>query len=241
MTDLKGKIVFITGGSEGYGKATAKLFTEEGAIVIIAARNISKLEQAKREIQCKDIISMDVTCPADWERAYDYVFNKYGKLDILVNNAGGGVSIKETTEQSIEDINKIIALNLNGTIFGSRVFGKLMKLQKSGSIINISSGCAKEAWPEWTVYAAAKWGVLGFSKGLYTELQPHNVRVTCVIPGAASAESTSFRKSCDIPDAYLKLQSADVARVIVDICKLPPHVVIEETTIWGIDQIIIPL
>jgi NADP-dependent 3-hydroxy acid dehydrogenase YdfG len=129
-------------------------------------------------------------------------------------------------------------LNLNSVIYGSKIFGNMMKSQKSGTIINFGSVCAKEAWPEWTVYAAAKWGVLGFSKGLYTELQPYNVRVTCVNPGASS---TGFQKYAGIDEITQKLRPEDVARVVVETCKLPHHVVVEEVTVWGIDQVVIPL
>jgi short-subunit dehydrogenase len=118
----------------------------------------------------------------------------------------------------------------------------MMRAQKSGTIINFASVCAKEAWPGWSVYAAAKWGVLGFSKGLYTELQPDNIRVTCVIPAAAY---TGFQKATEGVNpadfANLSLKAEDVAQVVVDICKLPSHAVIEDVTIWGIDQVVVPL
>ena len=239
MSGVKGKLTLVTGGTSGFGKATAKLLVEEGAEVIIASIDSEEvLKNVKAKIGCKDYIQMDVTCPVDWEEAYRYVKEKYGRLDMLLNIAGGGVSIKETTEQSVEDIDKIIMLNLNSVIYGTRLFGRLMKEQKSGTIINFASVCAKEAWPEWTVYAAAKWGVLGFSKGLYVELQPHNVRVTCVVPSAAS---TGFQKGAGIGAVELKLKPENIARVVVDVCKLPEHVVVEEVTVWGIDQIVNPL
>lgn len=238
MSELVGKVVLITGGSEGFGKATAKLFTEEGAIVIIAARNEEKLRAIQNEIDCDDVFKMDVTCPGQWNDCKNFIMKKHGRLDILLNIAGGGISIKETINQTVEAIDQIIMLNLNSVIYGSQVFGKIMKEQGSGTIINFSSVCAKEAWPEWTVYAAAKWGVLGFSKGLYVELQPFNVRVTCLIPAGAA---TRFQQNAGIDTMNLKLQASDIAEVVADICKLPSHVVVEEMTVWGIDQVINPL
>ena len=232
------KIVFLTGGTSGYGYATAKKLTESGYTVIIAARSEEKLKSAKSENICADYVTMDVTKPSDWERAKNYVLEKYGCPDILINNAGGGVSIKETTDQSLEDIDKIISLNLSSIIYGSRIFGAEMKKAHSGLIINLSSVCAKEAWAGWTVYASAKWGVLGFSKGLYVELQPFGVRVTCVIPAAAT---TGFNKGAGIPDDEHKLTADDVALAISNICEMPPHVFVEEITVWGTDQIVNPL
>ena len=239
MSNVNGKIALVTGGTSGFGKATAKLLVEEGAKVIIASiGSEDELIAAKNEIGAIDFIQMDVTCPCDWDEAYSFVEKKYGRLDFLLNIAGGGVSIKETVNQSIEEIDKIIMLNLNSVIYGSRVFGKMMKEQKGGTIINFASACSKQAWPEWTVYAAAKWGVLGFSKGLYVELQPDNVRVTCIVPAAAS---TGFQKGANIGEVELKLQPENIARVVVDVCKLPEHVVVEEVTVWGIDQVVVPL
>lgn len=238
MSNLKDKVVFLTGGSSGYGKATAKALTEAGAKVIIAARNRENLLTAKDEIGCADAIVMDVTSFADWEMAKAYVLDNYGGIDILINNAGGGVAIKDTVDQKVEDIDRAIALNLNSAIYGSKVFGEIMKNNRRGTIINFASVCAKEAWAGWTVYAASKWGVLGFSKGLYVEMRPYNVRVSCVIPAAAS---TGFQRGAGIGEVDNLLQPEDIAETVRYICALPDHAVVEEVTVWGIDQEVNPL
>lgn len=238
MNNLNGKIVLITGGTSGYGKATASKLVKEGATVIISSRNQSDLEATKAEISCADIFKMDVTNYSDWEAVYDFIVNKYGRLDVLVNNAGGGVAIEEVAVQTKENIDKTIMLNLNSVIYGSRIFAPLMKEAKSGTIINLSSVCAKEAWPGWSVYASAKWGVLGFSKGLYVELRPYNVRVTCLIPASAS---TGFQRNAGIGEVVNKLVPDDIAESVAYICNLPDHAVVEELTVWGIDQEVNPL
>ncbi len=239
MSLLEGKVALITGGTSGFGKATARLFARDGAKVIISSNESEEiLAQNKREIECEDYFQMDVTSAADWDRAYEFIKGKYDRLDFLLNIAGGGVCIMETAKQPIEKIDYNIQLNLNSAIYGSRAFAEMMKSQKTGTILNVASVCAKEAWPEWSVYAAAKWGVLGFSKGLYCELQPYNVRVTCLIPAASS---TGFQKNAGIDSVELKLRPEDVAQVVYDLCKLPQHVVIEEVTVWGIDQVVVPL
>ena len=236
---MKDKVVLITGGSQGYGKAAAKLFAQNGAKVIAAARTQCTLEEAQIESGFDSYICMDVTSADDWEKiAYQHVMDRYGRLDVLINNAGGAIKVADISEQSVENIDKIIKLNLNSVIYGSRVFAKLMKKQKSGTIINVTSACAKQAWPGWSVYAAAKWGVLGFSKNLYVDVQPHNVRVTCLIPGAGA---TDFMKNAGGENLDMKLQAEDVAQTMLDICKLPDHVIIEEVSVWGIDQVVIPL
>lgn len=239
MSVLADKVALITGGTSGFGKATARLFVQDGAQVIIASNEAEDvLKAAQQELGCKDHFQMDVTNPEDWDRVYEFVKSKYDRLDFLLNIAGGGVAIMETAKLPIDKIDYTIKLNLNNVIYGSRVFAEMMKAQKTGTIVNFASVCAKEAWPEWSVYAAAKWGVLGFSKGLYTELQPYNVRVICVIPAACS---TGFQKGAGIGPVELKLRPEDVGQVVYDVCKLPQHVVVEDVTVWGIDQVVVPL
>lgn len=232
-------VILITGGSSGYGFATAELFAKNGAQVIITGRNEDKLREAAEKIGA-DCFAADVTSPSDWEKLYGYVVSKYGKVDLLFNNAGGGVAIKEMKDISFEEIEKITALNLNSIMFGCHVFADLFIKQGKGTIINVSSVCAKQAWPGWTAYAAAKWGVLGFTKGLTTELGPHGVRVTCIVPGAGD---TNFDKNANFFDrgSIPELKAQNIAQTVFDIYNLPSNVWVEEVTVWGMDQVVIPL
>ncbi len=232
-------VILITGGSSGYGKATAKKFADAECQVIITGRNETALATAAKEIGAVPFCA-DVTSPDDWKNLRKFVETQYGKIDLLLNNAGGGVAIKNTAEQSVEDINKTVMLNLNGTIYGCREFAPMFLEQKQGTIINISSVCAKQAWPGWSVYAAAKWGVLGFTKGLTTELSPEGIRVTCLVPGAGD---TAFDSNANFKDrgTIPSLKAEDIAEAIYSIYQLPSHVWVEEMTVWGIDQVVIPL
>ena len=114
----------------------------------------------------------------------------------------------------------------------------MMKEQKSGTMINISSVCARQCWPTWSVYAAAKAGVLNFSKGMYLEMQPHNVRVSCVVPSSAS---TGFQIACGIGETTDQLLPEDIAETVLYIANLPQRAVVEDVTVWGIDKQINPL
>ena len=232
------RIVLITGASSGYGKATAKAFKDNGDTVIMTARNIEKLEKARTEVGGDFAFVLDVTKPEDWETAVKTVKDKYGRLDILVNNAGGGVAIKEVSEFTTDEIDTTIKLNLNSVIYGCRAFADMMKEQQCGTMINISSVCARQCWPTWSVYAAAKAGVLNFSKGMYLEMQPHNVRVTCVVPSSAS---TGFQSSCGIGETTDKLLPEDIAETVLYIANLPQRAVVEDVTVWGIDKQVNPL
>ena len=232
------KIVLITGASSGYGKATAKAFADKGYTVVIAARNEGRLKLAKAETGAAAAIVMDVTKPEDWRMVKNFIMDQYGRLDILVNNAGGGVAIKEVDTLSIDEIDEAIKLNLNSVIYGCREFADLMKTQKTGTMINISSVCARQCWPTWSVYAAAKAGVLNFSKGMYLEMQPYNVRVTCVIPSSAS---TGFQSSCGIGETTDQLLPEDIAQTVLYVAELPQRAVVEDVTVWGIDKQVNPL
>lgn len=232
------RIVLITGASSGYGKAIAKAFKDNGDTVVMTARNMENLENARKEVGGDLAFSMDVTNPVDWEKAANAVQEKYGRLDILVNNAGGGIAIKEVSAFTTEEIDNTIKLNLNSVIYGCRAFADMMKAQKSGTIINISSVCARQCWPSWSVYAAAKAGVLNFSKGMYLEMQPYNVRVTCVVPSSAS---TGFQRACGIAETSDRLMPADIAETVLYVANLPGRAVVEDVTVWGIDKEVNPL
>lgn len=232
------RIVLVTGASSGYGKAIAKAFKENGDVVIMTARNEARLEAARAEVSGDLAVPMDVTSPVDWARLVEVVKDTYGRLDILVNNAGGGVAIKEVSEFSPEEIDATIRLNLNSVIYGCGAFADMMKKQKTGTMINISSVCARQCWPTWSVYAAAKAGVLNFSKGMYLEMQPYNVRVTCVVPSSAS---TGFQSACGIGETTDQLQVEDIAETVLYIANLPQRAVVEDVTVWGIDKQVNPL
>ena len=232
------RIVIITGATAGYGLATARKFKSEGDVVIAVSRNADKVSKIVSENGFDDGFALDVTNYEGWIELRDYVMNKYGRVDVLVNNAGGGISIVDTTEQTREDIDKAIMLNLNSVIYGCKTFADVMKKAGDGIIINISSVCARHCWGGWSVYAAAKAGVLNFTKGLYVELRPYGAKATCIIPAAAS---TDFQKSAGIGEENQTLTAEDIANAVFYAANQPKGVVVEEMTVWGTSQDVQPL
>ncbi len=232
------KIVLITGATGGYGLATAQKFAKDGDTVIIASRNADKVAATVKEYGFADGFCIDVCKWADWVALQAYVKERYGKIDVLVNNAGGGVRIAETVDQTPEDIDRAITLNLNSVIYGSKIFGEMMKEAGTGIIINISSVCARHCWGGWSVYAAAKAGVLNFTKGLYVEMRPHGVRATCIIPAAAA---TGFQSGSGIAEENQTLTTEDIANAVFYAANQPAGVVVEEMTVWGTSQDVQPL
>ena len=233
-----GKTVIVTGGTSGFGIASAKKFKENGDTVIIVSRDERKVNDVVAKFGFAAGYAIDVTNYTKWLACKDAVLERFGKIDVLVNNAGGGLSIVDTVDQTQEDIDAIIKLNLNSVIYGSSVIGGVMKEQRDGIIINISSVCARHAWQGWSVYAAAKAGVLNFTKGLYVELQPFGVRATCVIPASSS---TGFQKNANIGETDDSLLPEDIANAVFYAANQPKRVVVEEMTVWGTSQVCCPL
>lgn len=232
------KIVIITGATSGYGLAAAEKFKENGDTVIIVSRNAEKVAAVQKEHGFQDGYILDVSDYAGWLSLREYVIKKYGYVDVLVNNAGAGIQITELMEQTKETIDTAISVNLNSVIYGSQVFGEVMKKQNDGVIINISSVCAKHCWPGWSVYAAAKAGVLNFTKSLYVELQPYGVRATCIVPAAAN---TGFSSSAGLSETRQSLTADDIANAIHYAASQPKGVCVEEMTMWGTAQVVNPL
>ncbi len=241
MNELQGKKALVTGGSSGYGYGIAEALLEAGCRVWITGRDREKLERAAAELGATPVLA-DVTSAADWDR----VFAAMGQeVDLLINNAGGGGKIAPTAEQSDADIAATIAINLTGTILGCSRAARLMIPKKSGSIINISSVCALYAWPGWSIYTAAKAGLAKFSHGLYTELRPHGIRVTCLTP---SWGATNFNRAAGLSGASESPELArqcispgELGKLVRNLLELPAHLAVPDLTIQPLIQEITPM
>ena len=232
------KTVIITGGTSGYGLATAKVFKNAGYTTLITGRDLSRLEKAQKESGADYIFAQDVKSYDSWVELKKYSDENLGQLHVLVNNAGGGIAIRPIEEHTKETIDEILALNLNSVMYASQIFAADMKKRGSGTIINIASVCATHSWADWSVYAAAKAGVLNFTKGLQTELQPHGVRASCVIPASAS---TNFQSSASLGETNDSLQTEDIASTVLFVAEMPARAIVEDVTVWGMSQAVQPL
>lgn len=241
-SDLTDHAAIVTGGSKGYGEGIAARLRKAGAQVWITARHEKELAAAAQRTGAHPIVA-DVTSPDDWDRAVDEVVTTAGRLDVLVNNAGAGVRIAPLAEQTDEEIARSIAVNLTGAIYGCRRAAKIMGEQGSGTIINVSSVCARQGWPGFSVYSAAKAGMGLLSDCLYTELREKGVRVTTLIP---SWGATDFAPSAGLPakspeDAARCIQPEELGKIVVDIAMLPEHLAIQDLTVWPRIQEVVPL
>lgn len=236
---VKDQVVFITGGSSGFGFETARLLLEMDAKVVITGRDAKRLAEAEKRLAGgKSVLAIaaDVTSSKDWRRAIDQTAKTFGRLDTLVNNAGAGIKIAPVEVQTDADIRAVLETNLTGVILGSREAVRVMKPNGRGFILNVTSGCCYRSWASWGVYTAAKAGLVGFTKCLCKEMLEWGGRASLFIPGAAK---TNF---CDAVGISSDWQTGypdgeDFARSIVHMIDTPDHCVVEELSIWGTEQV----
>lgn len=184
MGKLTGKVAVITGGSTGIGFATAKRFVDEGAEVVIVARDQSKLDDAVKAIgKGVEAFQGDVAKTADIERLRTFVEKKHGRVDIVFANAGMGVltPFGEVTE---EEFDQTIDTNLKGSFFTAQIL--LPLIPDGGSIIFTSSISAQMTFPTFSVYAATKAALRSLAKSLTTDLKDRKIRVNSVSPGVTA-------------------------------------------------------
>ncbi len=183
---VRGKVAVVTGGSQGLGQAIVHVLAGAGVQVIIGDVKRDLAEQTAAELSAQgrrvSALSLNVADDADVDRFFQQIEDEYGRLDFLINSAGIDVT-KPVEEISMQEWDQVMAVNLRGPVLMAKKAVEMMYPARSGHIVNIISTAAKRAWPNASVYHASKWGLLGFSRGLFTEARAHNVKVTAMIPG----------------------------------------------------------
>lgn len=183
---LVGKVCVVTGAGRGLGKAIARSLAGAGAKLVIVSRTKSELSDLSREIVESGgevlAIPMDVSDPIQVNRMAEDALKRFGTIDVLVNNAAVTIR-KPFLEQTVEDIQKVIGINLVGYILCAQAVGRTMVANRSGKIINIGSevgivGTASGAVP----YSASKGGIAQFTRCLAVEWAKYNINVNCVAP-----------------------------------------------------------
>ncbi|MET0983821.1 MAG: glucose 1-dehydrogenase [Steroidobacteraceae bacterium] len=184
---MAGKAAFISGGASGIGAATARLFVEEGALVTIADINVDAGHALARDLgPAASFQRLDVTDDSNWRHVVDAAAETMGRFDVLVNAAGIAGGETDIENVSLEAWNRIIAINLSGTMLGCQHAVRTMKrFGKGGSIINLSSVIGIRASRHRLAYGASKAAVLNMTKSiaLHCGLSGYNIRCNAVHPG----------------------------------------------------------
>ena len=234
--DIKNKVVIVTGASSGIGEATARAFGREGAKVVLAARRVDKLQILAQEIDSMNtgaetlVIQADLSKLDDIQAMIAQTLEKFGRIDILVNNAGFGRLDWLENLDPIKDIQAQIELNVLGVIQTTRQVLAVMMEQRAGSIINMCSMAGLVATPTYTVYAASKHAVHGFSEALRREVKPWGIDVSLIYPGGVVTEFTQHagikRKTNAKTPKSMLLTAEQVANAVVKLVKRPRRMLI---------------
>lgn len=189
MGKLDGKVAIVTGAAKGMGAAEAGILAQEGATVIVADIDEVKGTAVATKIG-GTFRHLDVADENNWKELIAGVVADHGKVDILVNNAGI-LAITPLAHSTLEEWNRVLAINLTGTFLGIRAVAEPMKDAGGGVIVNISSTAGLTAYSGMSAYVASKWGVRGLTKTAALELGHDNIRVVSVHPGGIRTPMTA--------------------------------------------------
>lgn len=182
MTKLANKVAVITGGSGAIGTATARLFVDEGAKVVLVDINEEALKQAASELGSDNVsfVAANVTKSADVQKYVEHTVNTFGKIDIFFNNAGVEGIVKPVSEYSEEEFDKVISVNVKGVWLGIKYV--LPQMNDGGSIINTSSVAGLMGFPSMSAYVTSKHAVIGLTRTIALETAARGIRVNSIHP-----------------------------------------------------------
>jgi len=225
------KLLVITGGSKGIGRAIVEKFSSHAFDVLVSARNLPDLEKLQKEIEGKYsnkvyIYKGDMAIAKDVKGFTDFILTLNKPINVLVNNAGYYVPGEICTEPD-GILDGMLNANLYSAYHMTRGLAPTLKKNKGGHIFNMCSVASFKAYPNGGSYAISKFALLGFSKCLREELKGYNIRVTAVMPGATQ---TSSWDGSDLPESRFMMPQ-DVAESVFAAFSLSGRSVVEEIVI----------
>jgi NAD(P)-dependent dehydrogenase (short-subunit alcohol dehydrogenase family) len=228
---LKGKIALVTGATQGIGLEIARALAEEGCSLVLSGRNQARLRTVEAQLSKKRIRVLAVPCDVRDQQSVAQLFaairKQFLRLDILVNSAGIAHAFIPVGKLPLEKWNDVLATNLTGMFLVAQAALPLMK--RGATIANVLSMSAKRAFPNLAAYNASKFGALGFTSTLRSELHKEGIRVIALLPGATDTPIWDTLW----PDAPRQkmIHPATVAQALVSALKLPPESTVEELEI----------
>ncbi|HEU4329135.1 MAG TPA: SDR family NAD(P)-dependent oxidoreductase [Roseiflexaceae bacterium] len=224
------RVMVVLGASRGIGLATARALARPDNHLVLGARDLAALERLAAELRAMGVLvtphSCDVTRPADVAALVAHAADLTGQIDLLVNSAGVA-AIAPFEELALEQWEQTLRVGLTGAFLTCQQAARHMR--PGGLIVNVASVAARQAFPGWSAYCAAKAGLLAFSNVLREELRPRGVRVTVVLPAATDTALWDT-----LPGNWNRanmLQPADVAAAIAQIADQPSTMTTEELVV----------
>lgn len=224
MNRLDKRIAIVTGGGTGIGQGIAVALAREGAKVVVSGRRAEPLERTVRSVKQAGgealAVQADVSSTADVQRLVKFAVDNYGTIDILINNAGvgGGDFIHQ---HDVEDWDRVMAINLRGPFLAARAVLPIMRAQRRGDIVNISSESGLEYYTGDGAYAVAKHALNALSELIQRENQEYNIRVNTVCPGMVVTEMTENTRGLNHAKC---LYPEDIADLVVWLVTRRPNV-----------------
>lgn len=229
MPDLQGQYALVTGAGRGIGRAIAQALAASGAHVVLAARSEGELKALAATIQGQGgqatPLRMDVAQESSILSTFKQIHQRFGQLDILVNNAGIGL-YGPIRDFRTEDLDKMLAVNLRGAFLCCREALRLMESRKRGYLINIASVVGFKAYANQAAYTATKHGLMGLTKALALEAQPHGIRVSVILPGGV--ETDLVRAARPDLDSSVLMQPEDIAQSVLYLLSLSDRAAVDE-------------
>ncbi|WP_405158973.1 SDR family oxidoreductase [Paenibacillus sp. FSL H8-0283] len=238
MSNVKGKVVVITGASSGIGESTARLLAQHGAHVVIGARRKERLEALASAIRLEggsvEYHSLDVTRLEEMQTIVDHAQTRYGRIDVILNNAGV-MPLSPLESLKVDEWNRMIDVNIRGVLHGIAAGLPVMKKQGFGQFINIASIGAYAVSPTAAVYCATKYAVRAISEGLRQEVGG-DIRVTLVSPGVTESEladTISDEEARDLMKEYrrISIPASAIAQSILYAISQPAEVDVNEIVV----------
>ena len=239
-TDLRGKVVLITGAGSGLGEATAHAFGHAGCRIACVDLQREAAERVARELQAADVESLPLQCDvSDADavfRTVEAAVQHFGQLDVAVNCAATDY-VTSVDEMTVAQWDRVIGVNLRGPFLVSKAAFAAMK-GHGGNIVNIASTAATRAWGNAAAYHASKWGLVGFSRGLGVEGRPYGIRVTTIIPGGMRTHFFDRfpEQGIAMPDEKNLQDPANVAESIVFAVRMPAQSAVQEIIVTPLTE-----
>jgi NADP-dependent 3-hydroxy acid dehydrogenase YdfG len=235
--NVEGKVAIITGASSGLGEATAKILSAQGATVVLGARRKDRIQALAKELTAGGgkarAVATDVADRQQVKNLVDAAVEAYGRIDVMINNAG--LMPQALLERlQVDEWERMIDVNLKGVLYGIAAALPIMKQQKSGHFINVSSVAGHKVGPGFAVYSATKFAVRALTEGLRQEVKPYNIRATVISPGAIATELPNSVTDPEAADRIRKFYAASAipadsfARTVAFAISQPDEVDINE-------------